>query len=122
MSSPTANEATERALRLRDGSRVTVRPVRLEDAPLIAGAYGRLSEESRRRRFFVAPPELSDEDLRHLTDIDHRRHEALIALDPAGGEVVGEARYVSLPGRPGTAEVAAVVDEEWRGRGLATAL
>jgi RimJ/RimL family protein N-acetyltransferase len=107
---------------LRDGSPVTVRAVNLDDAPLFAAMYERLGEESRRRRFVVAPPALSTEDLRYLTDVDHRRHDALIALDPHTGDLVGEARYVSLRDQPGAAEVAALVAEDWRGRGLATTL
>jgi RimJ/RimL family protein N-acetyltransferase len=107
---------------LRDGSGVTVRPLDPDDAPLFAAMYERLGPESRRHRFVVAPPDLSDEDLRYLTDLDHRRHDALIALDPETGDMVGEARYVALRGQPGAAEVAALVAEDWRGRGLATVL
>jgi RimJ/RimL family protein N-acetyltransferase len=107
---------------LRDGSRVTVRPISVGDAPLFAALYERLRPESRRRRFVVAPAILTDEDLRYLTDLDHRRHHALIAIDPESGRLVGEARYVLIRDQPGAAEVAALVDEDWRGRGLATAL
>jgi RimJ/RimL family protein N-acetyltransferase len=122
MSSHTTPETSDAAVVLRDGSRATIRPISLSDAPLVARAYERLSQESRRRRFVVSPPHLSDEDLRHLTDVDHRRHDALIAIDGASGDAVGEARYVSLPGQRGSAEVAALIAEDWRGRGLATAL
>jgi RimJ/RimL family protein N-acetyltransferase len=101
---------------------VTVRPVDSADAPLFSAMYEELSPESRRRRFVVAPASLTDEDLRYLTDIDHRRHDALIAVDPDTGDMVGEARYVLMRDEPGAAEVAALVAEGWRGRGLATAL
>jgi RimJ/RimL family protein N-acetyltransferase len=107
---------------LRDGSRVTVRPINHADASRFAEMYERLGEESRRHRFVVAPPTLSAEDLRYLTDVDHRRHDALIALDPETGALVGEARYVCLRDQPKAAEVAALVAEDWRGRGLATTL
>lgn len=107
---------------LDDGSRVTVRPMSAEDGASFSAMYERLGPESRRRRFVVAPPSLSEEDLRYLTDIDHRRHDALIALDPDTDELIGEARYVSIRGRPDAAEVAALVSEGWRGRGLATML
>jgi RimJ/RimL family protein N-acetyltransferase len=107
---------------LRDGSTIVIRPIQRSDAELLARAYERLSEESRRRRFIVAPPRLTDEDLRYLTDVDGNRHDALVALDPASGDLVGEARYVREPGHPDTAEVAAVVVDDWRGRGVATKL
>jgi RimJ/RimL family protein N-acetyltransferase/predicted HD phosphohydrolase len=107
---------------LRDGSKIMIRPIQRSDAELLARAYERLSEESRRRRFIVAPPRLSDEDLRYLTDVDGNRHDALVAVDPETGDLVGEARYVREPGHPDTAEVAAVVVDDWRGRGVATKL
>jgi RimJ/RimL family protein N-acetyltransferase len=122
MNPPPKTETSEGTVTLRDGARVAVRPVEAGDARLLAAMYEKLSEESRRRRFVVAPASLSDEDLRYLTDLDHRRHDALIAIDPESGELIGEARYVWLRDQPGAAEVAALVAEDWRGRGLATGL
>ena len=122
MNSQTTQDASEFAVTLRDGSQVLIRPICASDKPLVAAAYDRLSPESRRRRFLVAPSRLSDEDLRYLTEVDHRRHEALIALDAETGEAVGDARYVRLPGDREAAEVATVVADGWHGRGLATAL
>jgi RimJ/RimL family protein N-acetyltransferase/predicted HD phosphohydrolase len=107
---------------LRDGSSVVVRPIGPDDAPLLARAYERLSEESRRRRFLVTPSHLSPEDLRYLTEIDGRRHDALIALDVLTGELVGEARYVREPGRPDAGEVAVMVVDDWQRRGVGTLL
>jgi RimJ/RimL family protein N-acetyltransferase len=115
-------EGAERTATLRDGSTIIVRPIQGSDGELLARAYERLSDESRRRRFIVAPPKLTDEDLRYLTGVDGVRHDALVAIDPDTGELVGEARYVREPGHPDTAEVAAVVVDEWRGRGVATTL
>lgn len=107
---------------LRDGSAVAIRPIASGDEPLLAALYGRLSPESRRRRFLVAPERLADEDLHRLVDVDHRRHDALLALEAASGEPVGEARYVRVPGDRETAEVAAMVADDWQRRGVATAL
>jgi RimJ/RimL family protein N-acetyltransferase len=110
------------AAALRDGSTVLLRPIARSDARLLAEAYERLSEESRRRRFLAAPSRLSDEDLRYLTDVDGYRHAALVALDPSTGELVGEARFVREPGHRDTAEVAALVVDDRQGRGIGTAL
>jgi RimJ/RimL family protein N-acetyltransferase len=107
---------------LRDGRTIIVRPIEPADAPLLAAAYERLSEESRRRRFVVAPARLSDEDLRYLTDVDGTRHDALVALDPETGDLLGEARYVREVGKTDTAEVAAFVVDDWQNRGIATTL
>jgi|SoiMethySBSTD1v2_1073268.scaffolds.fasta_scaffold630045_1 GNAT superfamily N-acetyltransferase len=112
----------DQTVMLRDGSTILMRPIEESDAPFLAKAYDRLSEESRRRRFVVAPAHLSMEDLRYLTDVDGTRHDALVAIDPEHGDLVGEARYVREVGRTDTAEVAAFVVDDWQNRGIATAL
>jgi GNAT superfamily N-acetyltransferase len=106
---------------LRDGSRVRIRQARRTDRDLLARGFERLSPESRYRRFLTPMHELDQKTLRYLTDLDHRDHEAMIALD-ASGEGVGVARYVRSAVRPDTAEVAVAVVDAWQGRGLGTLL
>jgi RimJ/RimL family protein N-acetyltransferase len=84
--------------------------------------YSEMSERSRRHRFLVPAAELSEEDLEYLTDVDHRRHEALIALDTEADRAVGVARYVRVPRDREAGEVAVAVVDDWHRRGLATAL
>ena len=107
---------------LRDGSKVVIRPVRSEDASLLADGFARLSPESRRLRFLRRKDELSAAELRYFTDIDHHDHEALGALDHTGGRGVGVARYVRDTGDPQSAEIAVTVVDDWQGRGLGTEL
>jgi GNAT superfamily N-acetyltransferase len=107
---------------LRDGSRVKVRPVRRSDAGLLLRGFERLSEESRYRRFLCSMPELSEQMVRYLTDVDHHDHEAVVALDAATGEGVGVARYVRDRDRPERAEAAVTVIDHWQQRGLGTLL
>ena len=83
---------------LRDGSRVRLRQGRSSDRALLLRGFERLSPESRYRRFLAAMPELSEANVRHLTEIDHHGHEAIIALDEETGEGIGVARYVRDPG------------------------
>ena len=108
-------------LRLRDDSVVVVRPIRPEDKQEIAGAFARLSEQSRYQRFLTPIAELSASQLRYLTEVDHHDHEALVAFDDAGGEGVGVARFVRLADGH-SAEAAVTVVDDWQGRGLGTAL
>ena len=107
---------------LRDGSAVLIRQVRSADAPLLADGFGRLSDASRRMRFLARKDHLSAAELRYFTDVDHQDHEALGALDRAGGRGVGIARYVRDAEDRQAAEIAVTVVDDWQGRGLGTEL
>src|SRR5271165_2120552 len=107
---------------LRSGHRVLVRALRPDDAPGLAEAFEQLSETSRYRRFFTAKPHLSEQTLAFLTDVDHHDHEALVAVAPDSGQLVGVARFIRIPGEPDLAEVAVTVTDSWQRRGLGTAL
>jgi GNAT superfamily N-acetyltransferase len=107
---------------LRDGSRVLVRPIGPGDRELLRAGFERLGAESRYRRFLAPVGHLSERWLTYLTEVDHRDHEALAAIDPASGDGVGVARFVRSPARPDTAEAAVTVADDWQGRGLGTAL
>ena len=112
----------ERELELRDGARVAVRPIRAGDREAIREAFGRLSPETRYRRFLSSAERLSESDLRYLTEVDHSAHEAFVAFDPVTRDGVGVARFIRDPERPTVAEAAVVVGDEWQNRGLGTAL
>src|SRR3954453_9858051 len=99
----------------------TIRPIEPADADLVRTFYDELSERSRRLRYLVPAAELSDEDLSYFTDVDHMRHEAVIALDD-DGRMVGVARYVRTPGQRESAEVAVVVADDRQNEGIGTTL
>jgi GNAT superfamily N-acetyltransferase len=107
---------------LRDGTRVLVRPIEPDDRERLLEGFEHLSDESRYRRFLAPMPELSESTLRYLTEVDHRDHEALVALVEATGQGIGVARYVRQPDRPEVAEAAVTVADEWQGRGAGTLL
>jgi protein lysine acetyltransferase len=104
-----------------DGLELLLRPLQPDDKRRIAQAFERLSPETRYRRFFAPLPRLNEQDLRYLTEVDHHDHEALAAVNPENGAIVGVARYVRSDD-PTEAEVAVVVGDPWQGRGVATAL
>lgn len=110
------------AVTLRSGDVVLVRPVRPDDKAALTRAYARLSQESRYRRFFSAAPELPDRLLHAAAEVDHDNHEALVALPLLSREIVGECRFIRLPDRPDTAELAVTVADAWQRRGLGSAL
>jgi L-amino acid N-acyltransferase YncA len=106
---------------LRDGSWVAIRPVRPQDAALLADGFARLSARSRRSRFLTDKNKLTGSELRFLTNVNHHDHEALGAVDRAG-RGVGVARYIRDADDPACAEVAVTVVDEWQGRGLGSKL
>ena len=110
----------EELVSLPDGATVVIRPIAPTDAPALLRGLEHLSPRSRYRRF-LGTPRIGPAELRYLTDVDHRDHEALGAADPATGEGVGIARYIREPGAD-SAEIAVTVDDDWQGRGVGTAL
>jgi GNAT superfamily N-acetyltransferase len=100
----------------RDGTEVRLRPLGRGERYLVAGFFAGLSDDSRRRRFLQPMPRLSAAMLRHLVDVDGRRHLALVA--EVDGECAGIARWVVLPDEPGAAEVAVTVTDRFQGRGI----
>jgi GNAT superfamily N-acetyltransferase len=106
---------------LKDGLSVLVRPLGPDDKRLLRSAFEALSPETRYRRFFAPLQSLSTQDLRYLTEVDHHDHEALAAINPENGMIIGVARYVRSED-PGEAEVAVVVGDPWQQQGVATAL
>jgi GNAT superfamily N-acetyltransferase len=109
---------------LRDATPVLIRPVTADDKDRLRTGFHRLSAQSRYRRFGATVSELSEQQLRYLTEIDYDRHMAWIALDPGtpGEPALGVARYVRLEDDPDVAEAAVVVADPYQGRGLGTIL
>jgi RimJ/RimL family protein N-acetyltransferase len=112
---------TDTTIVLRDGAELAVRPVRPGDRAALAAAYASMSDESLYRRFMSPKRILSARELTYFTEVDHRTHEALIAVD-ATGAVVGEARYATGLDDPHSADIAFAVVDRWHGRGVGGAL
>jgi RimJ/RimL family protein N-acetyltransferase len=117
-----SSESPTRLLTLRDGRVVDVRPLERADREGLAAAVSRLSDETRYLRFATAKPRLTKRELDFLVDVDHHRHEAIVAIDHTTRRGVAAVRYIEVPGEPGVAEIAATVTDDWQGSGLGTAL
>jgi len=107
---------------LRDGTRVTLRPIEAGDKERLADGFERMSEDSRYRRFFSPSPTLGSSMLRYLTELDHHDHEAVIALEAETGRSVGVARFVRDHDAPTEAEAAVTVVDDFQGRGAGRVL
>ena len=109
-------------LALKDGTRVPVREIRAEDAPALRRLVGRSSARSVELRFFGPMKELSEESARRFAEVDGKDRFALVALDPRDeDEIVAVVRYERERGTDG-AEYAALVEDEFQGRGLGIGL
>jgi acetyltransferase len=110
-------------LELADGTAVTIRSIRPEDAAMEQAFVRGLSPESRYLRFMQALVELTPEMLVRLTRIDESREAALVACIERGGReiAVGVARYVGHADAK-TCEFAIVTADAWQRRGIGTRL
>jgi acetyltransferase len=113
---------------MKDGTPVTIRPIRPEDEPLIIKFHEKLSARSVYLRYFQ-PMKLSTrtahERLTRICFIDYDREMALVAerRDPAGGEpqILGVTRLSKIHGTD-SAESAVVILDEVQHQGLGTEL
>jgi acetyltransferase len=108
---------------LSDGTRITMRPIRPEDAIIERDFVNGLSQRSRYFRFMYSMPEITPELLSRFTQIDYDREMALIAVTEVDNEVqqVGVARYYTLPDQV-SCEFAIVIADDWQNRGVARRL
>jgi acetyltransferase len=103
---------------LADGRKLLFRHVSPDDEPLIAAAISTASRQTLLHRFFSPIRRVSPEMLRRMLAIDHAREVCVVGL-VEGDEprLVCGARYVRLE-RPGSAEIALTVHDEFQRRGL----
>ena len=104
---------------LADGTDITIRPIRPEDAELVQAFVRGLSEESKYFRFMSSMQELTETMLVRFTQIDYSREMALIAVTLAQSREVelGVARYAINPDGD-SCEFALVVADSFQGKGL----
>ena len=109
---------------LRDGTAVTFRAVRPDDKERIIKAFSQLEPESIYFRLFRYKSELTDEELKRVTEVDFSDVVGLVVTVGSGAEetVIASGRYVAYdaPGGGRRAEVGFVVEEDYQGRGIAS--
>jgi acetyltransferase len=110
---------------LRDGSQVTLRPIRPEDAARLQEGFTHLSSQSIYMRFLQIYKELSDEQADQFSTVDYVNRMAFVGSIQEEGEehLVGVARYALIGlHRPGMAEAAIIVRDDYQNLGLGSIL
>ena len=113
--------------KFKDGTAVTIRPIRPEDEPLMVQFHTTLSERSVYLRYFCSlslSTRVEHERLVRICFASYDRGFALVAdrRDPESGEheVLGVGRFSAI--NRTEAEAAVLVSDRWQGRGLGTEL
>ncbi len=103
-----------------DGSVARIRPVMPADTDELRAMHERMSARSRYLRYFSAVNEVTDAQLRLLTDVDYRSRVCLVA--ESGGEIVAAGSYSAGGTDPESAEVAFAVQDDQQRKGLGSIL
>lgn len=120
----TPETSAPRVETLRDGSRVSIRPIRPEDTRAQAEFFEGLSAHSKHLLFLAGVAQLREEDLERLCAPDESREMAYVAVasGPEGEKHVGVCRYASSRSPCDEAEISVAVADAWQHKGLATVL
>jgi RimJ/RimL family protein N-acetyltransferase len=97
------------------GIRLSLRPIRPDDATLLEQFHERLSSHSIYRRYFSLHPVLSERELRFLTEVDYITRFAFVVENL--GELIGVGRFDRVP-ETSDAEVAFIVADEFHHLGI----
>lgn len=125
MTTPDPDTRYHQPIRLRDGRPALIRALRADDLGRLERAFAQLDRETIYTRFFGHRKGLMDAERAAIahTDFVHRA-DLLVTVGEGEDEVViGSGLYVVDPrADPPSAEVAFVVEEDFQGQGLASAL
>jgi len=102
---------------LRDGEKVLIRPLKLEDAALYPDFLAEVTADDLRLRFFAPMREVSHELIDKLIHYDPEHAMAFIAITEASGRMLGVVRLHDDPGGDG-GEFAILVRSHLKGHGL----
>lgn len=114
--------------KLRDGTAVTIRPIRPEDEALMVGFHRTLSERSVKYRYCAMlklDSRIAHERLTRVCFNDYDREIALVAeqrnAEQGKHRILGVGRLSKLP-HTNEAEFAIVIGDQWQGQHLGTRL
>jgi acetyltransferase len=106
-----------RLIEVRNGWRVSVRPIRPEDEPVLHEFLKHVTSQDLRLRFFAPMKEFTHEFIARLTQLDYARAMAFVAFDDVTNEMVGVVRIHS-DSIYENGEYAILLRSDLKGRGL----
>ena len=108
-------KALEFVERLRDGTVLSMRPLRPEDEPALHDLAAHMNQHDLRLRFFTPVRGLTHAVAARLSQLDYDRELALLA--ESDGKPLGVAHFFADPDKQ-RAEYAIAVRSDWKGRGV----
>ena len=106
---------TEQPYTLKDGTVIYVRLQNPDDAVHLKKAFDKLSNTSKRLRYFSVANALSDKDWEHYLNTDDTSRAAVVAYKKDNDEIygIGVARYFRTEDKPEVAEAGITVIDEY---------
>lgn len=113
----------EKYVRLPEGKRVLLRPVKPSDEELLKDLFYNLSNETIYKRFMGVKRYLPRQQLHELVNVDYSKNMAIVATigEEEREEIIGVGRW-GLDEDTNSAEVAFVVRDDWQQHGIGTEL
>jgi len=103
---------------LRDGATADIRPICPDDTEALRKFHERLSADTVYFRYFAPHPDLTTDELSHLTNVDYIDRVALVVV--WRGDIIGVGRFDRIDAD--SAEVAFVIRDDMQGRGVGSLL
>ncbi|MFP4037520.1 MAG: GNAT family N-acetyltransferase [Desulfobacteraceae bacterium] len=105
----------------KDDLIVRFRPIRASDVDEMRRLFYRFSDESVYYRYFSPVKTMPHKKMQDYVNIDYRSTMSIVGLvgEPGEGRIIAEGRYVLGKESP-YADVAFVVDDAYKGKGIAT--
>lgn len=108
-------------LETRTGFRFSVRPANEGDDAALAEFFEHVTKDDLRFRFLSAVQKVSTKQIADMTHIDHRQTEDFLVYVTGDNTIIANA-MLAADKKMETAEVAFTVHENFKGKGLETAL
>ena len=117
-------EHEETEVVLKDGTKVTIRPIKPTDEVLLQDFFYSHSEEAIYRRYFHSVHAMPHSKAQALVNVDYKNSMAFVATigDIGFEKIIGVARYAVDKSNPDMVEVAYIVHEDYQKKGLGTLL